>query len=138
MPSEAIVTKACDFLRTSRGVEAFFNDIPAASVYGLLEGLKSVGLDPGGLGIMEELMNARLLFLTPDSTTACCMTELDIKDGPIVCADVFADASYAANSTAPAMKKCTSRPRRIGDKLLTRRSLLSGQAQSGEYQIGEV
>ena len=84
MPSEATVRKAYDFLDLSRGSEVFLNGIPAASVYAALEGFREVGLQPGDLGIFEELMDARSLFLTPNSTTVYCMTELNVKDGPVV------------------------------------------------------
>lgn len=39
MPSESTVKKAYDFLDLSRGVEAFLNGMPAASLYAMLEGL---------------------------------------------------------------------------------------------------
>lgn len=84
MPSKATVTKAYNFLDLSRGSEAFLNGIPAASVYALLEGMKEAGLKPCDLGIFEELMDARSLFLTPNSTTIYCMTELNVKDGPVI------------------------------------------------------
>mgnify|MGYP002634123718 CR=1 FL=1 len=84
MPNEATVKKAYDFLDFSRGVDSFLNGMPAASVYALLEGFKEGGLKPGDLGIFEELMDARSLFLTPNSTTMYCVTEVNIKDGPVV------------------------------------------------------
>jgi len=84
MPNKATVKKTYDFLDFSRGVEAFLNGIPAASVYALLEGFREAGLKPGDLGIYEELMDARSLFLTPNSTTVYCMTEVNVKDGPVV------------------------------------------------------
>jgi hypothetical protein len=84
MPSKETVRKVYDFLDFSRGVETFLNGIPAASVYGLLEGFKEAGLNPGDLGIFEELMDARSLYLTANSTTVYCMTEINVKDGPIV------------------------------------------------------
>jgi hypothetical protein len=84
MPSKETVEKAYDFLDLSRGAEAFLSGIPAASVYGLLEGMKDAGLAPNDLGIFEELMDARSLFLTANSTTVYCMTELNVKDGPVV------------------------------------------------------
>ncbi len=84
MPSKATVKKTYDFLDFARGVETFLNGIPAASVYAALEGLKEAGLNPGDLGIFEELMDARSLFLTPNSTTVYAMTELNVKDGPVV------------------------------------------------------
>ena len=84
MPSKATVQKAYDFLDLSRGAETFLNGMPAASVYALLEGMKEAGLQPGDLGIFEELMDARSIFLTANSTTVYCMTELNVKDGPVV------------------------------------------------------
>ena len=84
MPRKATVEKTYDFLDLSRGVEAFLNGMPAASVYAALEGFKEAGLKPGDLGIMENLMDARSLFLTPNSTTVYNFAELNVKDGPMV------------------------------------------------------
>ena len=81
-PEKDTVKKVYDFLDLTRGSEAFLNGIPAASVYALMEGFKEGGLQPGGLGIFEELMDARSLFLTANSTTMYAFTELNVKDGP--------------------------------------------------------
>jgi len=59
-------------------------DTPAASVYAALEGFKEAGVKPGELGIFEELMDARSLFLTPNSTTIYCSTEINVRDEPMV------------------------------------------------------
>jgi len=69
MPSESTVKKTYDFLDLSRGVDAFLNGMPAASIYAFLEGLKDAGLKPGDLGITEDLLDARGLWLTAQSTT---------------------------------------------------------------------
>jgi len=84
MPDSATVQKVYDNLDFMRGVEAFLNGMPAASLYAMLEGFKSAGLQPGDLGITEELMDARSLFLTPNTTTVYCFTEIDLKGGPVV------------------------------------------------------
>ena len=84
MPSKATVQKSYDFLDVSRGVEAFLSGMPGASVYAALEGMKSAGMKPGDLGIMEELLDARSLFLTPNTTTVYNMMEIDVKAGPMV------------------------------------------------------
>jgi hypothetical protein len=84
MPSRETVKKTYDFLDLSRGVEAFLNGIPAASIYAILEGIRDAGVHPGDLGIFEELMDARSLYLTANSTTVYCMTEVNVKDGPVV------------------------------------------------------
>lgn len=84
MPSEETVQKTYDFLDVSRGVQAFLNGMPAASIQAMLEGLKDAGVKPGDIGIFESLMDARTLFLTPNSTTQYITGEIDLKDGPVV------------------------------------------------------
>lgn len=84
MPSNDTIRKAYNFIDVARGAETFLNGIPAASVYALLEGLKEAGVKPGELGIFEDLMDARSLFLTANSTTIYCMAEIDVKNGPVV------------------------------------------------------
>ena len=51
-PDQETVQKAYDHLDFSRGTEAFLT-----------------GMRNQGIGITEELMDARSLFLTPNSTT---------------------------------------------------------------------
>lgn len=84
MPGPATVDKTHDFLVVARGVEAFLSGMPAASLYAALEGFKTVGMQPGDLGITEELMDARSLFLTPNTTTVYNILEIDVTDGPVV------------------------------------------------------
>jgi hypothetical protein len=84
MPSESTVQKTYDFLDLSRGVDAFLNGMPAASIYAMLEGLKNAGLEPGDLGITESLLDARGLLLTAQSTTPYAFAEIDLKNGPVV------------------------------------------------------
>jgi hypothetical protein len=84
MPKKETVKKAYDFLDTARGTEAFLNGMPATSIYALLEGFKEAGVASGDLGIFEELMDARSLFLTPNSTTVYSVAEVDVKEGPVV------------------------------------------------------
>jgi len=84
MPSESTVQKTYDFLDLSRGVDAFLNGMPAASTYAMLEGLKQAGLAPGDLGITEDLLDARGLLLTAQSTTPYAFAEIDLKNGPVV------------------------------------------------------
>jgi hypothetical protein len=84
MPDKTTVDKAYDFLDVARGAQAFLSGIPATSVYAILEGFKKVGMQPGDMGITENLMDARSLYLTPNSTTPYCMMELNVADGPMV------------------------------------------------------
>jgi len=85
LPDPETVKKVYDNLDFSRGVEAFLTGIPAASVYAVCQGLGQAGVKPnGGIGIMENLMDARSLYLTANSTTVYVMQCLDLKDGPMV------------------------------------------------------
>lgn len=84
MPSESTVKKAYDFLDVARGAEAFLNGMPATSTYAMLEGLKQAGLEPGDLGMTENLLDARGLLLTAQSTTPYAFAEIDLKNGPVV------------------------------------------------------
>jgi hypothetical protein len=85
LPDPDTVRKVYDNLDFSRGVEAFLSGMPAASVYAFCEGLSEAGIKRnGGIGITEDLMDARQLFLTPNSTTVYVVSCLDLKDGPVV------------------------------------------------------
>lgn len=84
-PDPETVKKVYDNLDYVRGVEAFLSGMPAASVYGLCEGISGAGVKRNsGIGIMENLMDARSVFLTGNSTTVYVLMCLDLKDGPVV------------------------------------------------------
>ncbi|CAM5776592.1 hypothetical protein LMIY3S_05605 [Labrys miyagiensis] len=85
LPSDDTVSKVYDQLDFSRGIQAFLSGIPAASVHAVCTGLSQVGAKPNeGVGITEDLMDARSLFLTPNSTTVYVFMCIDVKDGPVV------------------------------------------------------
>ncbi|HEV7335970.1 MAG TPA: DUF1254 domain-containing protein [Bosea sp. (in: a-proteobacteria)] len=85
LPDGETVKKVYDNLDFVRGVEAFLSGIPAASVYAACEGLGEVGVKRNaGIGISEDLLDARGLFLTANSTTVYVLQCLDLKDGPVV------------------------------------------------------
>ena len=84
MPSKAAVEQTYDFIDVARGAQAFLSGVPAASVYAILEGFKEAGMQPWDMAITEGLMDARSLYLMPNSTTPYCIMELNLKDGPMV------------------------------------------------------
>ncbi|MGS4988990.1 DUF1254 domain-containing protein [Roseibium sp. RP-7] len=84
LPSPETVRKSYDFLDVARATEAFIAGVPTASLYAVLEGFKSVGMQPCDLGIFEDLLDARALFLTPNTTNVYAMMEINVKDGPVV------------------------------------------------------
>ncbi|MFM7448560.1 MAG: DUF1254 domain-containing protein [Leptolyngbyaceae cyanobacterium] len=57
----------------------------ATSVYAVCRGLEDVGIKTNqAIGIAEDLLDARSLFLTPNTTTVYTMGCIDLKDEPVV------------------------------------------------------
>jgi hypothetical protein len=83
-PDDATVEKVYDNLDFSRAVQAFFNAMPAASLYGMREGFRSQGADNQTVLTWETLMDSKSLFLTANSETVYSGMWLDLKDGPLV------------------------------------------------------
>ena len=84
-PDAATVDKAFDQLDFGRGVDAFLKGMSATSVHALCEGFEQAGIKLNqGIGITEELMDARSLFLTANTTTVYVVLCIDVGDGPMV------------------------------------------------------
>lgn len=84
-PDADTVAKVYDQLDFSRGIEAFLTGMSATSVYALCDGFEQAGIKMnGGIGITADLMDARSLFLTANTTTAYVFFCVDVKDGPMV------------------------------------------------------
>src|SRR5215472_4139331 len=84
-PDPETVQKVYDQLDFGRGVEAFLQGIPADSIYAACEGIDKAGVKRNrDFGITEDLMDARSLFLTPNSTVVYVFACIDLKDGPMV------------------------------------------------------
>ena len=83
-PSTSTLEKVYDHLDFQRGVRTFLDGIPIASLYAMREGLREVGCVDGTVGIFENLMDSKTLFLTANTESVYAMTWLDLSDGPIV------------------------------------------------------
>jgi len=83
-PTTKTVEKAYDHLDFMRGVRTFLDTIPIASMHALREGCRKIGSVNGIVGIFEELMDSKSLWLTPNTESVYAVTWLDLKDGPIV------------------------------------------------------
>jgi hypothetical protein len=66
--SSATVDATYDNLDFQRGVRAFLDAIPIASLYAMREGMKRAGLVDGTVGIFENLMDSKALFLTANGS----------------------------------------------------------------------
>ena len=84
-PDAATVEKAYDQLDFGRGVDAFTRGISATSIYALCKGFEEAGIKLNqGVGITENLMDARSLFLTANTTTVYVVQCIDVGNGPMV------------------------------------------------------
>lgn len=84
-PDAATVKLAYDQLDFGRGVDAFLKGMSATSVYALGRGFEQAGIKLNqGIGISEDLLDARSLFLTANTTTIYVVLCVDLKDGPMV------------------------------------------------------
>lgn len=86
LPDEATVKAVYDNLDFSRGMEAFLQFVPAASLEALREGAVKLGSErPNQVVIMDQLLDSNPLFLTGNTDTVYAMSFLDLdRDGPTV------------------------------------------------------
>jgi hypothetical protein len=85
LPDDDTVRLAYDNLDFQRGVSAFLNAIPIASMYAMREGIREGGVTKNNMvGITENLLDSRSLFLTGNTTTYYVINWLDLKEGPVV------------------------------------------------------
>lgn len=84
-PDDATTKLVYDNLDFMRGVEAFLNCVPGASAEGFRTGWASQGADNNQtLIVMEDLMDSKSLYLTPNTESIYHMAWLDVKNGPLV------------------------------------------------------
>jgi hypothetical protein len=86
VPTAETVEIVYDNLDRMRGVEAFLNAMPGASVYALVKGQQSIGAVANHqVTITEELMDSNPLFLTANTSTLYASPSITTRDdGPIV------------------------------------------------------
>ncbi len=83
-PDDSTVQKVYDNLDFQRAVQAFLIAMPAASLYAIREGQKSIGVTGNTVSIFEDRLDSKSLFLTGNTESIYMGGWLDLKDGPIV------------------------------------------------------
>lgn len=83
-PDDKTIEKVYDNLDFQRGVQTFLNTMPAASLYAMREGLKSVGVNNQSVLVFEDRMDSKTLFLTANTESVYLVGWLDLKNEPIV------------------------------------------------------
>ncbi len=69
-PDSTTVHLAYDQLDFDRGINAYLTGMAATSVYALCRGFEAAGIKLNhGIGVSEDLLDARSLFLTANTTT---------------------------------------------------------------------
>lgn len=85
VPDKRTVEIVYDQLDLARGIESFMQGIPATSIYAACRGLSDAGIPENkALGITESMMDAKSLFLTPNTTTVYGFSCLNLTAGPMV------------------------------------------------------
>ena len=84
-PTDKTISKANDFMDTARAFELFESGMATASMYAMLKGHRDIGVVPNQtVAITEQLMDAKSLWLTPNTTTPYAHVEINVKSGPVV------------------------------------------------------
>ena len=85
-PDDATMEKARRQVDLGRGVQTFLNFMPAASLEMLYVGHRDgYGITPNrDIGLFEELMSSKSLWLTGNTDTVYASAFLDLSEGPIV------------------------------------------------------
>jgi hypothetical protein len=84
LPSPATIEAVRDHLDLLRGVEVFLGCITAASLYGMREGQKSVGVVRSNQIAVVDRLTSASIYLTPNTDTSYGSAFLNLADGPIV------------------------------------------------------
>ncbi|WP_299356010.1 DUF1254 domain-containing protein [uncultured Shimia sp.] len=84
MPSAETTQKAFDNLDLMRATSAFLDGMNIASLRGMFQGYEEIGAKPNEIVITETLMDARSIWLTPNTTTIYIGANVDISEGPMV------------------------------------------------------
>jgi hypothetical protein len=84
VPDAATTAMVYDNLDFLRGVEAFLNGVPGASLVAIRRGLRGIGATGSVMGVYETLMDSRSIFLTANTETIYCWNWMDLKNGPVV------------------------------------------------------
>lgn len=85
MPSPDAVSRSYDTLDLLRGIEAFLNCVPGASMVAMRRGLRSIGVDSRTIGYTAPRCTSAPVVLTGNTETTYGMTFLALdEDGPTV------------------------------------------------------
>ncbi len=85
MPNSETLRKVYDNLDLTRGVTVFLDALPITSIHAILRGQREAGVKAGEVGIFENIMDARSLYLTGNTTVVYVFAQLDLSTQVSVC-----------------------------------------------------
>lgn len=84
-PTNEALEKVNHFMDVARAFELFESGMATASMYAMLHGHREIGVVPNRtVALTETLMDAKSLWLTPNTTTPYAHAEINVKNGPVV------------------------------------------------------
>ena len=83
-PGKATLEKVYDNLDFTYAYRAFMDNLRGVSIHALREGFLSIGVKANEVGVFEQLMDAKSLFLTANADTIYVMGSMDLSKGPVV------------------------------------------------------
>lgn len=83
-PDDATAAKVYDNLDFQRGLQAYLTSLPPVSIQAFRESYADFGPVNQTVLISEQLLDAKSLFLTANTTTPYTLLYLDTKGGPLV------------------------------------------------------
>ena len=85
LPSAATVDTVYEHLDFMRGVRAYLQTIPGASMMAMRDGMDEAGMLPNYTVLLSEsLMDSKALFLTGDTETVYALVWISLKGGAVV------------------------------------------------------
>jgi hypothetical protein len=84
IPDKATLGTIYDYLDFHNGVEAFMTGIQIASMSAMRKGILGFGPPNYTVGIFEDLMDSKSLWLTPNTTSVYMMAWLELGNEPMV------------------------------------------------------
>jgi hypothetical protein len=112
-PDDATVAKVYDNLDFQRGVQAYLTALPAVSIEAFLKGFSEFGPLNQTVLISEQLLDAKSLFLTANTTTPYTLLYLSTEENTFCCPPATRARSLRATSflvRAPSETCCSSEP----------------------------
>ena len=81
LPTDETAELLHDYLIFNRAVDVFLDEMAASSMFAMRKGIRELGIvEPNQMGIFENLMDSKALWLTPNTETVYASKFLNLKE----------------------------------------------------------